>query len=359
MDLIDRLSELSERAIAAASQLQTEEATKTALVMPFIQALGYDIFNPSEVIPEYTADVGIKRGEKVDYAVMSENGNLNMLFECKTLGTNLDKLTPSQLYRYFSVTDARIGVFTNGIEYQFFSDLEATNKMDAKPFFEWSLYGINDHVASEVKRFSKQLFDIDIILQSARELKYTKGIERSLRDEFASPSEEFVRLFCQRVYSGRMSQAVKDQFAEITKRACQQFLSERIRARLESAMQGDPALSTTPPKVDTPEADTTPSSSVVTTDEEIEAFYIVKSIVREVLSPSRVFIRDTQSYCGVLCDDNNRKPICRFYFDSKTKYIGLLSEDKTVTRHPIETLEDIFQHAATLCESASRYAAEN
>lgn len=356
MDLIDRLSELATRGAASASQLQTEEATKNALVMPFIQALGYDVFNPTEVIPEFTADVGIKKGEKVDYAILGESGDLIMLFECKTVGSDLDKLTPSQLYRYFSVTDARIGVFTNGIDYQFFSDLEATNKMDAKPFFEWSLCNLSDQVVSEIKRFSKQTFDIDNILRAASELKYTKGIARSLADEFSSPSEDFVRLFCQRVYSGRVSQAVKEQFTEITRRAFHQFVSERIRARLESAMQGESAMLSSDTPADSNDPEPEPSSGIVTTDEEIEGFYIVKSIVREVLSPSRVFMRDTQSYCGIICDDNNRKPICRFYFDSKTKYLGLMDEDKSVTREPIDTLEDIFKHAAALCESASRYA---
>ena len=236
MDLFDKLSEITVRIEKLADGLQTEGATKTALVMPFIQALGYDVFNPLEVIAEFTADVGIKKGEKVDYAIIKD-GQPIMLFECKMAGSDFEKLTPSQLYRYFSVTSARFGVFTDGIRYQLFSDLEAPNKMDSKPFFEFDMLNLNKQIANELRKFGKQDFDVDTILETASELKYTKGIIRSLSDELSSPSEDFVKMFCCRVYSGRFTQAVKDQFTEITRRALQEFVSERVNMRLKSALE--------------------------------------------------------------------------------------------------------------------------
>lgn len=131
MDLGTRLSELQKRTIEHREVLLTEEAAKTALVMPFIQALGYDVFNPSEVVPEYVADVGTKKGEKVDYAIR-RGDDIVMLIEAKPVKASLSIENASQLYRYFSVTKARIAVLTNGVVYRFFSDLDEPNKLDPR-----------------------------------------------------------------------------------------------------------------------------------------------------------------------------------------------------------------------------------
>jgi len=233
MDFADRLRELVVRLPSQLEHLQTEEATKNALVMPFIAALGYDVFNPLEVVPEYTADVGIKKGEKVDYVIMRD-GRPSILVECKTAGTNLDQAHASQLYRYFSVTDARFGVLTDGVEYRFFSDLESPNKMDERPFFEASLTQLADRQIAELKKFTKDAFDLDNILSTASDLKYTKGIKRALAEEWVNPSEDFVRLFAGKVYSGRMTKSAREQFSLITKRAFQEFVSDRVSERLKS-----------------------------------------------------------------------------------------------------------------------------
>lgn len=209
MDLIDRLTELSKTASRVIDQLETEEATKNALIMPLINALGYNVFDPTEVVPEYTADVGTKKGEKVDYAIMREGAPI-ILFECKTAGADLDKEHASQLYRYFSVTDARFGILTNGVNYRVFSDLESPNKMDSRPFLEFSILDINDDVAEQLKKFAKATFDLEDILSTASDLKYTKGIKRALMEEWTNPSEELVKLFASRVYQGRMTQTAKN-----------------------------------------------------------------------------------------------------------------------------------------------------
>jgi hypothetical protein len=118
MDLIDQLRALATRVAAAKDMIQTEEATKNAMIMPFIQLLGYNVFDPMEVTPELVADVGTKKGEKVDYAVLRD-GKPIMLFECKKSGADLHINHASQLFRYFHVTEARFGVLTNGLAYKF------------------------------------------------------------------------------------------------------------------------------------------------------------------------------------------------------------------------------------------------
>jgi hypothetical protein len=238
MDFIDQLRALSARGSKQIPMIATEEATKNALVMPFINALGYNVFDPAEVTPELNADVGVKKGEKVDYAVLKD-GAVVMLFECKSVSTNLDKITPTQLFRYFTVTKARIGILTNGLIYRFFSDLEEPNKMDTRPFLEFDLLDIEEPVVAELKKLSKGSFDQEAVLEAASELKYTREIKRVLAEQLSAASEEFVRFFIPHVYSGRMTQSVKDQFTPIVQRAFRHFISDQVNDRLKSALESD------------------------------------------------------------------------------------------------------------------------
>ncbi len=160
MDLIDRLRDLAARANRVMASIQTEEACKNAFVMPFLSALGYDVFNPEEVVPELIADVGTKKGEKVDYAI-KKDGKIIILVECKWSGKALAIEHASQLFRYFTVTDARCAILTNGLIYQFFTDIDEPNKMDKHPFFVFDLRDFDESHVEELKKFSKPAFDID------------------------------------------------------------------------------------------------------------------------------------------------------------------------------------------------------
>lgn len=190
MDLIDRLKELSAKIERQKKAVLTEEAAKTAFVLPFLQALGYDIFNPAEVIPELTADHGVKKGEKVDYAIRLEN-KIIIIIECKPIGSNLETKHAGQLFRYFSVTETRFGVLTDGVKYLFYSDLEKDNYMDSRPFFEFNLFEFGENQVEELKKFTKTSFDLETIISTASNLKYHKALISELKSEFESPSEEF------------------------------------------------------------------------------------------------------------------------------------------------------------------------
>lgn len=217
MDLIDRIKDLASRIPNQMDHIQTEEATKNAFIMPFISALGYDVFNPLEVIPEFTADIGTKKGEKVDYAIKKDN-DIIILIECKWSGTDLHQDHASQLYRYFSATEARFAILTNGINYEFYSDIDEPNKMDSKPFFEFNILHFEEHQVKELKKFTKSAFSLEDILNTASTLKYTGAIKKILEDELKNPSEAFVRFFASQIYDGRLTQPVIEQFTQIVKR---------------------------------------------------------------------------------------------------------------------------------------------
>lgn len=360
MDLIDKIKSLASKIEKQKDSVNSEEATKNAFILPFISALGYDVFDPLEVMPEFTADVGIKKGEKVDFAIIQNNEPI-FLIECKKAGTNLNNVQASQLFRYYSVTTARVGILTDGIKYRFYSDLDESNKMDAKPFLEFNILQIDESLINELKKFSKTLFNVEDMMNSASELKYTKEIKHILNEQFNSPTEDFIRYFINKIYSGRTTQSVLDLFTPVFKKATSQFLNEKINDRLKSAMSNDDEADDNVVELD--EAGQVSSAEIneikiVTTEDEMDGYYIVKSILRNSIDPKRIFYRDTQSYFGILLDDNNRKPICRLRFNHTQKYLGTFDENKVETKHTIDDLNEIYKHAEHLINCVNNYERE-
>ncbi|SCW98995.1 MULTISPECIES: type I restriction endonuclease [unclassified Pseudomonas] len=357
MEFIERLNAMSAKVNQLASTIQTEEATKTAFVMPFIHTvLGYDVFDPSEVVPEYICDIGTKKGEKIDYAIL-KNGQIQILIETKKIGESLNINHASQLFRYFHVTTARISILTNGRFYRFFTDLDAPNKMDEKPFLEIDLLDIDEHVIPELQKLTKSAFDVESIINAAGELKYVGQIKREMASQFTQPDDDFVRFFASRIYEGVITQKVREQFALLTKKAASQFLNDQINDRLKSAISGVPLLTPAERVVSEsqPETNDAPEDRVLTTMEELEGFHIIKAIVRTVIDSKRIAHRDTQSYFGILLDDNNRKPIARLHFNRSQKYLGVFDRDKNETRHPIASLDQIYDFSDSLKETITYY----
>jgi len=359
MDFNERLNALSNKIKEQTNSIVTEEATKNAFVMPFIHnVLGYDVFDPREVTPEFVCDIGTKKGEKIDYAIM-KNNEVQILIECKKIGEPLNINHASQLFRYFHVTNARISILTNGQIYKFFTDLDAPNKMDEKPFLEVDLLEIDENIIPELNKLTKSSFDLESIINAAGELKYVSQIKKILHTQLNTPEDEFVKFFASRVYDGILTQKVRELFLTLTKKAASQYINNQINDRLKSAITGTTPLSvqSTPDSniEDSPNALEKDENDVVTTLEELEGFHIVKAITRAVLDAPRITHRDTKSYFGILVDDNNRKPLCRLHFNRSQKYIGLFDIEKNETRHPIETVDDIYSFADILKATAALY----
>ncbi len=350
MDLADRIREVSGRIGKRLDSVKTEEATKTALVLPFItHVLGFNVFDPDEVVPEFTADVGTKKGEKVDYAIFA-NGSPIMLFECKHYGVDLSKQPASQLYRYFSVTAARLGVLTDGVTYRFFSDIDEPNKMDQRPFLELNMLDAESIDADEIKRFTKPAFDLDKILDTSKDLKYTREVLRLLAAEWANPSEALVRHFASQVYDGVKTKAVVEQFERATRKAMHQFLTRRISDRLKSALSSadEEEPPTAEDNVEVAESD------IVTTEEELRGYYAVTAMLAPDVAADRVILRDSKSRCSIVLD-HSKQTICRLYFNSPQKKLGLIGPEWKEERVTIEEVNDIFAHATRIRETARRY----
>lgn len=359
MDFKDTLKQVSERVVKLKENLQTEEATKNALIMPFIQAIGYDVFNPFEVVPEYTCDIGTKKGEKIDYAILKDNIPV-ILVECKHWAENLND-HDNQLLRYYHVSCARFGILTNGIEYRFYTDLEEPNKMDSKPFLVLNMLDLRDNEIEEVKQFHKSYFDVDSIMNAASELKFMKGLKDIITSEMATPSEPLVRLFAKQVYTGVITSKILELFTDLIRRSFSQVMSDTITDRFKTALSKEtekkPDETTSVPGSTTqyPDDMSDKDSKIITTEEEKEGYLIIRGILRKYIDVARIECRDTQSYFGVLLDDNNRKPVCRLYFNGSKKYIATFDENKKETRNLIDSLDDLYKYEESLAQVISFY----
>lgn len=356
MELSEKLSGIARRGQDQVDHIQSEEATKTALVLPFISALGYDPFDTREVTPEFTADVGTKKGEKVDYAIRAD-GNLSILMECKPLGTNLSNVQYNQLYRYFSCTDAKFAILTNGFEYRFYSDLDSQNKLDNRPFFTFDLGDFNEQDIDELKKFTKPNFDVDAILGTANRLKYTNLAKQAIEEIFKESPEEYVKLIVAKIYEGRQTRQIIDEFTPIIKEAGKLYIKEQVAQRLRGALASNDIDNQITVSSQTEEPERLPDDDgIVTTQEEIDAYNIVRSILAEEVDIGRIFMRDAKSYCAVILDDNNRKPICRFHFNAKSiKRVGFFNGKKE-SRIDIQGVSDLFQHREQLKATVREYA---
>lgn len=352
MEFNEKVKQFAERVSVLKDTIQTEEATKMSLIVPVFQMLGYDVFNPLEFCPEFTADIGIKKGEKVDYAIL-EDGKPNILIECKSCSEQLDKHS-SQLFRYFGTTPAKFGILTNGIIYRFYTDLEEANKMDLVPFLEVDMLSPKDSSINELKKFCKENFDKDKIFSTAEELKYSSLIKSVLAKEFDSPSDDFVRFILTNIYEGQKNQRIIEKFAPVVKRAFSSFINEIVNNKISSALSKEPeeANDATEESKDIVEEST---SKIVTTEDEIESFYIIRGMLAEVVDVNDIVHRDTESYFGILYKDNNRKPICRLNLDRKNKQLFIPDANKKMERFYIDSLNDLYKYRSNLIEVVKRY----
>lgn len=357
MDFIDQIKQFAKRVENLQDSLTTEEATKTSIIMPFFALLGYDVFNPSEFTPEFTSDYGVKKGEKVDYAILN-NGEPTILIECKWIGEPLNK-HGAQLFRYFSTTTAKFGILTNGRVYQFFTDLEESNKMDVKPFLEIDILNIKDLQVAELKKFHKQNFDIETIFDSASELKYFNEFRNIFANQLQNPSDDFVRLFLSETYDGKCTQKVVDKFKPVLKKTLNNYIAELMNDKIKTAL----AAQDESPKLETNSQDTKEDAQqdnhetkIVTTEEELEAFFLIKNLLKPITGNfDDITYKDNERYMAILYKNKTTKWICRLYFNGGKKFISIPDENKKEKRFLIEKIYDIEAYFPDIEAALARY----
>lgn len=335
MTFEDELQEFSKNISTKKKGITTEETTKLALILPFLKILGYDVENPYELKAEYAADVGVKKNEKIDLAILIEN-KVQMLIECKSANTKLSYNHLEQLFRYFTVSDVKIAILTNGVLYKFFTDSKNPGKMDEEPFLEVDLRNLTDKKIESLKLFTKQSFSLEKIMEHVEELKYRYAIHETLLEEIAYPSDELIKVIAKKVYSG------------VLNKPKQKYFHKLIKEELKDVFENNYELE---------------SSEIVTSEEEIGGFCIVKAILSEIIDPDRIAMRDRKTYCAILFDDNQNYTICRLYFNDLDNlaiaFFDSMARDKKGSRIEekiaINKVNDIYNYKEKLLDTVQTY----
>ena len=337
----DKIKKLQSKIAIVKDRLETEESTKTALVLPFIQLLDYDIFNPTQVLPEFNCDIAKGKGEIVDYALLIKN-KVEIIIECKGFGVNLAPHR-NQLSRYFVSTKAKYAILTNGILYQFYTDLDNKNLMDEIPFFQFSLenYSVSDIEILEQFMFSN--FNADKIDKNASESKIITGVTGEIKTLFEKPNIETIKLFTKSSYKGRYTDSAISRLTILFKKALKQFVNDRVSNQLKSATEAEEVIDNNCDKI-------------ITTEEEKQAFYIVQAIARDVIPSEDIVMRDQINLCMILYKNDQCKPIVKLYFnDVKNLQIELFDEEGSY-KIELATIDEIYDYKDAIIKICKKYS---
>lgn len=270
----------AQSAMDRAGRAVSEAATQQYLVLPFIQLLGYDPLDPDEVIPEAHASFSDKFKNRVDYAIC-QNGQPVIAIECKKVGT-LAEANRGELKGYFNaVPTVKLGILTDGLVYQLFTDTGLENMMDDEPFAlidlsEVSREQINDVGFDALLRLRKGTFDPANVGTDARRKMYLASYVDTLERNFEQPDERLVRVLMDIAgVDGRRTGRLVEEHGSIISSAVQVLFDKKILARVGFAERQDlvrmrPEIPTAspPPQAEEVATSSVADEGVVTTETE-------------------------------------------------------------------------------------------
>lgn len=362
MGFTEEIAKLSEQVRKRADQVVGEESTKMALIVPFLSVLGYDVYDPSEVMPEYVADFAIKKAgqfEKVDYA-LAINGTKVMLVEAKARGQKAEA-HDGQLSRYFNgLLTTKVAIVTNGVEYRFFTDLHDKNVMDKEPFFTFNILEYDTKDIENLKFFHRDNFEVTAITNHAEEMVYVKGMTQLLGNLLRSPSEEFVRFLVTELgtiapsyeIKGRITGKIIDKFKPIVKKSIQGSLVELMTRSLSQEITQPVEVEVEQEIEEEEKQQESQESKIVTTAEEIEAFEKIKAITKTSMSYNfELQYRDTASYFGINLGKSTWWFLRLYLSSQKKSFITRLSVDEVKS---LASNFEVQEVTASLGDAASK-----
>lgn len=333
-DLEKNLQELSSRASVIKNHITNEEGTKTSLILPLFKILGYDIENPQKMIPEYTVE-----NDRVDYSIMQDNAPL-LFIEAKSVKEDLNK-HKEQAKKYFNNSDTKIICLTNGLTYNFYSDINKDNIMDDEPFLSFDIEKITDFEIRYLKNLSIDNFTMENYSDVVYQIKATEFI----RHQLENPSDEFIRFVANNISNKKKTK----KFLEKVKK----LIFGSVKDVLSVISNGKIVIS----QINTSAKIKSNNPQIITTEEELEGYKIIVSILSEIYSVTNLNYKDTQKYFAIIA---NKKPgnwIARLYLGVKKKSIMLPDGNNGYKRYQLNDINDLYKYKDELLDSASKYLA--
>jgi len=313
--------------------ISNEQETKQHLIIPFIKLLGYDTFNPLEFKLEFTADFGMKKGEKVDYAILKDNKPI-IFIEAKPVNEILDKVD-AQLSRYFNAfSETRFSIITNGEEYRFFSDTQKQNVMDKTPFLTVNFSNLKESDFQNLVQFKKENYNEENLCNIAQELHDITTINTLLKNLIKNPTDDFIKFL---IRAAMPEKTITTKFLErmnpIVKKAISTSILESTEVRIKDQQKDSQKIPTVKDgKKEKPISSPIPETksiqpdlikSTELTDEELKSFETVKTILKKAgRDISNLTSKDTIYYFSI----NNgltTKWFLRLYLSENKKSINV------------------------------------
>lgn len=298
----------------------TEETTKQALILPFLNILDFNPFDPTKVKAEYGADFpGVKNNERVDYALFSD-GHPVMFIEAKPFTEKLTNHT-GQLSRYFNATPGvAIAAITNGKEWRFFTDLKNQNIMDDTPFLTVDITNLSDTDPEQITRFRHDNFQADKLKTFAEERVYASIFQGVIENCLRNPDADFVKFVAIR---SNLAPKLTGKFIEamtpIVKHAVADAISRMVVSGLSAPLPPVPI-----PPAQTPEPEAISSEydvidatnpKIITTFNERRVLSIVQAMLEGQVVTEEIVGKDTESYYTVLYQGKVNRWLLRYVCD--------------------------------------------
>lgn len=352
MEFIEKVRNHAKRVMEHKGFASTEEATKTSLILPFLQMLGYDVFNATQVIPEYVADWAEKKGEKVDYTIKVGNKTV-MLIECKQVNDPLDVSKENQLANYFHhLQDCNVGVLTNGIVYKFYTDLNAENIMDSEPFFVFDFTSYKEWQIKRLEMFSlENITKTDEINNDIIKTRNFVAVTRFLKKEMSEPSDELIKLAIKQMpFIKKASEPIIEEFKDHFKKAHLQNQQDYFDAQISRLKEAQQAEQEQKP------VDSAPAKpTFITSIEELQALAVIKSMLWNIVPAEKICLRDAENHCDISYATTGWPRIVRLYFNDPNML------QITFPTHPdyiklgkidIKTVEKLNEHSEKIISTA-------
>ena len=282
--------------------VDTEEGTKGSFILPFLQCLEYNVFNPLELKAECIADIGAKKGEKVDYVIYNEDEPI-IAIECKKWTENLDN-HHNQLVRYFHTTKVKIAILTNGIIYKFFSDFNEPNILDSEPFFTFNVCKFTDSDLAFLNNFTKNNFNFNALKTYVDKINYRFKVKNEIINLFTNPDKDLITYLIKKCGYVRVTEKIYNECEPLIKEILEEILipkSIQVKNETESI------------KVE---------KKVKTTEEELEVYELIKNSFPEY----NITYKDNLNWFSITLDNTTRKIIAKVKF-LKTKNQLIIDKD--------------------------------